>query len=110
VVLLYGTITLGGSDTVGANGPSGASDVLIVVVGTGTQLTSHIGNRVHGTVLAPYRGANFHGFNGSFIGGTQQATFQSDCQIYYVGYKSVPDLVVDKYRTLSGKPCGYILR
>jgi len=88
VVILEGTITLGGSDTVGAPAPAGAKDVLIVVEGTGSTLTSHINNRVYATMLAPYRQASFHGFNGSFIGGDLQAKFMSDCQIYLVSYTS----------------------
>ncbi|MBX7233293.1 MAG: hypothetical protein K1X65_02840 [Caldilineales bacterium] len=89
VVILEGTITLGGSDTVGAADAAGAKDVLIVVDGAGTTMTSQINNKVYGTMLAPYRGASFHGFNGSFIGGDLQAKFMSDCQIYLVGYESL---------------------
>ena len=69
VFILEGTITLGGSDTVGASSAAGAKDVLIVVKGSGSTLTSHINNKVYGTMLAPYRQASFHGFDGSFIGG-----------------------------------------
>lgn len=89
VVILEGTITLGGSDTVGASSAAGAQNVLIVVKGTGSTLTSHINNRVYGTMLAPYRGASFHGFAGSFIGGDLEAKFMSDCQIYLVGYETL---------------------
>lgn len=86
VVVLDGTITLGGSDTVGWADAAGAGNVLIVVRGTGNQMTSHINNRVYGTMLAPYRGATFHGFAGALISGSQYVKLMSDAQINFVPY------------------------
>ncbi|MBN1558615.1 hypothetical protein JW998_00080, partial [candidate division KSB1 bacterium] len=87
IVIVEGTINLGGSDTVGASGPAGASDVLIVIEGAGNDLKSHVDNKVYGTMLAPYRGAEFHGFAGAMISGCEYVKFQSDAQLEYHGYQ-----------------------
>ena len=88
IVILQGTITLNGSNTVGASSSTGAHDVLIVVEGPGSALTSRINNEVYGTILAPYRQAFFRGFYGSLIGNDLVVSFWFDCQIYLESYTS----------------------
>ncbi|MBK9138508.1 MAG: hypothetical protein IPM17_07070 [Verrucomicrobia bacterium] len=90
VVIVNGTIDIGGSDTIGAPTAAGAKHVLFVIKGTGSTLKSKIGNKVYGTMLAPFRQAEFHGFDGSFIGGKLQAKFMSGAQLYYKGFEPVP--------------------
>ncbi|MGE5621137.1 MAG: SdrD B-like domain-containing protein [archaeon] len=87
IVIVDGTITLGGSDIVGASSSAGSKNVLIVVKGTGTQLTSHIDNFIYGTVLAPYRGAEFHGFAGAMLAGCEYVKYQSGAQITFIPYE-----------------------
>jgi hypothetical protein len=87
VVIVEGKITLGGSSIIGSSSAAGAKDVLFVVKGTGADLTTKINNFVHGTILAPYRKATFHGFRGAYIGGTQTVKLMSDGQVTHVGYE-----------------------
>jgi len=87
IVIVEGTINLGGSDTVGASSSAGSKDVLIVMQGAGSNLTSHVDNFIYGTILAPFRGATFHGFAGAMISGCEYVKFQSGAQLQFVGYE-----------------------
>jgi len=70
VVNVTGTLTLGGSDTLGLSGGVTTGQVLYNFTGSKATISTHVGNVVNGTLLAPNDDFNLDGrFNGRIIGG-----------------------------------------
>jgi hypothetical protein len=76
LINVTGTVTLGGSSTLGVNGV-GADQVLYNFTGSGQTISTHVGNVIYGTLLAPNDSFHLDGtFNGRIIGG-QNITLMS---------------------------------
>jgi len=81
-VNVTGTVTLGGSDVLGLSGGVTASNVLYNFVGAGGTITTHVGNIINGTLLAPTYSFDLDGvFNGSIIGGGSTITLKSGARV-----------------------------
>jgi hypothetical protein len=83
VINITGGFTMGGSGAIKTSGVS-SSHVLVNVVGTGTDVTSQIGNMVNGTLLVLSRNVIFHGVTGQVICGGSEVKLMSSAQVDYV--------------------------
>ena len=91
IVNVTGGLTLGGGATIGGAGSIGSNDILLNFIGTGTKLTSDVGNVINGTVLAPYRSVEFHSANGAVLAGGTELKLMSDATVNYVPLGSIPE-------------------
>ena|ERR1051325_9198566 len=78
VVNVTGTLTLGGNATLGVSGPVATGNVLYNFTGASGTISTHVGNVVNGTLLAPTYSFNLDGgFNGRIIGGGKSIVMMS---------------------------------
>ena len=92
ILNVYGGFTLGGSAIIGGQTGSGidGSDILINVVGTGSKITTKVGNVVQGTLLAPDRAFELHSVNGAVIGGDLELKLMSGATVNQVSFVPEP--------------------
>jgi hypothetical protein len=92
ILNVFGGFDLGGSSILGGLAGSGvnASDILINVVGTGSKITTKVGNLVGGTLLAPDRAFELHSVNGAVIGGDLQMTLMSGATVNQMSFVPEP--------------------
>ena len=82
IINVTGTLTLGGSDAIALSGGVTANNVLVNFSGTGGTISTHVGNVINGTMLAPTYSFDLDGvFDGSIIGGGSAITFKSGAKV-----------------------------
>lgn len=69
IVRVTGNLNLGGSDSIGASGSVLDSNVLLDFIGSGKTINTHVGNNVHGTLLAFGLTGNLDGTFDNIYGG-----------------------------------------
>ena len=70
IVNVTGTLSLGGSSVLGVSGGVGSGNVLYNFIGSSGTISTHVGNIMNGTLLAPKYSFNLDGvFNSRIIGG-----------------------------------------
>lgn len=69
VINVSGGFTMGGSAKIIGGGNVNGSRIFINVIGSGSDVTSHINNFIDGTVIAPSRNVSLHNVNGQVIAG-----------------------------------------
>jgi hypothetical protein len=87
VVNVTGGFTMGGSARITGGGSVNGSKIFINVVGNGSTVSSHIGNFIDGTVLAPNRAVSLHNVTGQVIAGGASLTAMSGGTNNFNGYK-----------------------
>jgi hypothetical protein len=68
---------MGGSAKIVGSGGVNASRIFINIIGSGTDVTSHINNFIDGTVIAPNRKVSLHNVSGQVISGGTSLTAMS---------------------------------
>ena len=82
IVNVTGTLALGGSSVLGLSGGVTADHVLYNFTAVGDTITTHVGNVLNGTLLAPQSSFNLDGaFNGEIIGGGGAINLLSGAQV-----------------------------
>jgi hypothetical protein len=74
---IQGGLSMDGSAKIVLSGGVSAENVVFNFVGSGSSLTTHVGNQMQGIVLAPSRDITFHGMFGEIIGGGKKLTLMS---------------------------------
>jgi len=92
ILNVTGGVTLDGSAQITGTGGVTASSLLINVIGTGNSLTSHVGNVINGTLLAPYRSLTFHSANGAILAGGEEIKLMSDATVNFTPLGPVPPI------------------
>lgn len=90
---IFGGLDLSGSASIVLAGGLTADHVVFNFLGTGTELTTKVGNTLRGTILAVNRSATFHGAFGQIIVGGSNLTLMSGAQVNGMPFQptSVPE-------------------
>ena len=87
IVNVSGSVSLGGSETLGMDGGVTADHVLYNFTGASGTITTHVGNVLNGTLLAPTYSFSLDGlFNGAIIGGGKSITLLSGARVNQVTF------------------------
>ena len=84
VVNLAGSLKLDGTGGIVVSGGALANQVLVNMTGTGSLISTHVGNIINAVVLAPNVGGTIHSANGSFLLG-RDFTLMSDADVNFRG-------------------------
>jgi hypothetical protein len=103
VVNVNGGFDLVGSGGIVAGSGIDASHVIVNIIGTGSTVTSHVGNEINATLLLPDRAAVLHSLNGAIYGGTQQITLMSGATVNSMPF-APPPLVPTPTALAAGLP------
>lgn len=91
IINVTGNLTLKGNESLGLGGGVTADHVLYNFTGAGATVSTHSGNLVDGTLLAPDGSFNVGGtFNGEIIGGRRSTITLADAQVSEVSFSSGP--------------------
>jgi hypothetical protein len=77
VINITGGFTMGGSAKIMGGANINASRIFINIIGSGSDVTSHINNFIEGSVMAPSRKVNLHNVTGQVIAGGASLTAMS---------------------------------
>ena len=84
ILNVYGGFTMGGDASIESSAFSATSNnILINIIGTGSRVSTHVGNMVEGTLMALNRSFELHSVNGAVIGGDLEMKLMSDATVNY---------------------------